>query len=98
MKSYDLLIKEEARNEILDAYYWYEAKLNGLGKRFVEGLDFCFDRITLSPLSFPRKYKEMRQTVVVHFPFIVIFEIEEGQIIVYAVFNTRRNPKQWKNR
>jgi hypothetical protein len=97
MKSCDLLIQEEARNEILNAYYWYEAKLNGLGNRFMESLDFCFERITLSPLSFPKKYKEMRQAIVVHFPFVVIFEIEENQIIVYAVFNTRRKPKQWKN-
>ena len=98
MKSFSLVIKEEARNEILDAYYWYESRLNGLGKRFVETLDYSFERITSFPFSFPKKHKEMRQAIVSQFPFVIVFEIEENEIIVYAVFNTKRNPNQWKTR
>jgi len=98
MKRLHLVIKEEARNEIFDAFYWYESKLKGLGNRFVEILDISFGRISSAPFSFSKKHKEMRQAIVVHFPFVIIFEIEDNQIIIYAVFNTKRNPKQWRTR
>lgn len=41
MIRYNLIIKEEARTEISDAYFWYEEKQNKLGERFLNKLDDC---------------------------------------------------------
>ena len=92
MKIYVLIIKEEARFEIVDAYNWYESKQKDLGERFVDELDEYFNRICLTPEIFPRKYNEMRMVVMKNFPFVIIFEIEEDNVVVYAVFNTFQDP------
>ncbi len=40
----------------------------------------------------------MRQAVINKFPFVVIYEIEGRNIVVYAVFNTYQNPEKWKSK
>jgi len=98
MKIYNLIIKEEARCEIIDTYQWYEDKQEYLGDRFIDVLDDCFFRIKTRPSNFPKKLNNMRQLTIKEFPYIIIFEVENDSIIVYAVFNTNRKPENWKKR
>jgi len=98
MNRYHLIIKEEARAEISDAYFWYEKKQNKLGKRFLNSLNDCFTSLKSNPKIYAKKHKDMRQALIDVFPFIVIYEIEKNNIVVYAVFNTHRDPKKWKKR
>ena len=98
MNKYHLIIKEEAREEISDAYFWYEEKQNKLGKRFLNSLDDCFNSLKSNPKIYAKKYKNMRQALLDVFPFVVIYEIEKSNILVFAVFNTHRDPKKWKKR
>ncbi len=97
-KYYNLIIKEEAAIEIEDAYLWYESKQKNLGERFLEVLNKCFLSIIASPGIFAKKYREMRQAPLKSFPFVVLYEIEEKNIVVYAVFHTSRNPNLLKNK
>ena len=94
MNLYDLIIKEEAKFEIIDAYNWYESKKEDLGERFIQDLDEYFERIRLTPEIFPCKYSEFRQVVMKNFPFVIIFEIENKEVVVYAVFNTYQDPNK----
>ena len=94
-KTYKLSIKDEAKVDISDAFYWYEEKQKGLGIRFIEILDDCFYTIENNPKLFARKYDELRQAIVRKFPYVVIYEIEDFDIIVYSVFNTSQNPEKW---
>ena len=98
MKVYNLIIKEEARDEISDAYFWYESKQNKLGERFLNNLDDCFITIKNNPKIYAKKHKNMQQAIIDNFPFIIIYEIENRDIVVYAVFNTNQNPEKWKKR
>lgn len=90
----ELILKEEARFEIIDAYQFYEGARVGLGEIFLNHLDRCFDRMLLQPLQFPMKRPPYREAVVTKFPFLIIFELLENSIIVYSVFNTWRNPEK----
>ena len=94
MRLYDLIIKEEAKFEIIEAYNWYEGKQEGLGERFVLDLDDYFERIRSTPEIFPRRYREYRQVVMKRFPFVIVFEIEEKEVVVYAAFNTYQDPNK----
>lgn len=89
---YDLEIKEEASEEISDAFTWYEDQKEGLGMSFVTMLESYFDAITTKPLHYPVQGK-YRVAIMRQFPYKVVFEIEESQVIVYAVFHMSRNPK-----
>ena len=98
MKQYNIIIKEEAKNEIFEAFDWYESKQIGLGKRFVNIIDKKFYEIKLSPKKYPIVFENMRKTVIKNFPFIIVFEIENSDIIVYAVFHTKQNPDNLKRK
>ncbi|MDO8968724.1 type II toxin-antitoxin system RelE/ParE family toxin [Algoriphagus sp.] len=90
----ELILKEEARLEIIDAYQYYESAKVGLGEIFLTHLDKCFDRMLAQPQQFPMKRAPYREAAVTKFPFLIIFELQEKSIIVYSVFNTWRNPEK----
>ena len=46
---YNLIIKEEANQEIIDSYLYYENQSKGLGEKFLENLDTYFERIQKYP-------------------------------------------------
>lgn len=89
---YHLIIKEEANQEIIDSYLYYENQSKGLGEKFLENLEIYFERIQKYPKHYQIKRKPYREVFVKNFPFVIIYEINENDIIVYAVFHTRRNP------
>jgi hypothetical protein len=39
-----------------------------------------------------RKRKLYREVFIKHFPYLIIYEIVDSSIIVYAIFNTSLNP------
>lgn len=90
---YNLIIKEEANQEIIDSYLYYENKSIGLGEKFLENLEIYFDRIQKYPKHYQIKRKPYREVFVKNFPFLIIYEILEYSIVVYAVFYTSRNSK-----
>ena len=98
MKTYKLIIKVDAKSEIIDAYNWYESKQDELGERFINTLDDYFLRIKTNPENFPKILDNMQQVTIKEFPYIIIFEIEKNDAIVFAVFNTNQNPEKWHNR
>jgi hypothetical protein len=92
-----LEIKDEANVEIIKAYIYYEKKRTGLGEEFLNHLNTYFDRIKSYPKHFPQKRKPYREAFIIRFPFLIIYEITQGKVIVYSVFNTWQNPKKKKN-
>lgn len=58
---YNLIIKEEANQEIIDSYLYYETKSKGLGEKFLENLDIYFDRIQKYPKHYQIKRKPYRE-------------------------------------
>lgn len=52
---YHLTIKEEANQEIINSYLYYESKSTGLGEKFLEYLDIYFERIQKYPKTIKLK-------------------------------------------
>ena len=98
MKTHNLIIKEEAKTEIINAYNWYESKQNKLGERLISVLDDYFSIIKKSPKQFPKVLNDMRQATIKNFPYIIIFKIENNDVIVFAVFHSSQNPEKWKSK
>ena len=91
---YRLVIQEEARREVIEAFVWYEEQQPDMGEDFLQVLDECYFRILSQPESCRKVYKNYRQLVVKWFPFVVIYEIEDSAIVVYSVFHTSRDPAE----
>lgn len=90
--NYKIEIKDEAHLEIIEAYHYYEAERMGLGEDFLTHLDIYLTRISTYPEHFPQKRKPYRQAFIKRFPYLIVYEVTENKVIVYAVFNTHRNP------
>jgi len=95
---YDLIIKEEANEDVISAFLWYEEQQEGLGDKFLLCLDEYCSVITENPYIFQAKYNTLRQAILKRFPYVIIYEVEENALVVYAVFHTSRHPKGWEKR
>ncbi len=96
MKKYNLIIKEEAKEDIFEAYNWYEDKQTELGERFLNIIDEYFKNISLYPQQYHIEFDNMRKAIVKKFPFIIVFGIENNDVVVFAVFHTKQNPDKIK--
>lgn len=92
--SFGLIITPQAQGHIDAGYIWYENQELGLGEKFFDILDMYFDRIITLPASHPAKYDTIRVATIKEFPYLIIYEIVDSDIVVYSVFHTAQHPKQ----
>lgn len=88
---YSLFISEEAKNEVANAYLWYEEN-NEMGERFLAAFWEQCTMIESNPYQFPIKYKLFRSSLLRYFPFHMIYEIMGSKITLYAVYQVNRHP------
>lgn len=96
--NYVLVFRPEVRNELDEAYSWYESQELELGDDFLEQVDEALGRICPMPESYPTVYRDVRRAVVRRFPYIIYYRIVSSRVIVTAVFHGRRNPKVGQTR
>lgn len=95
---FQLLISDESRLDILDAFAWYEGRREGLGKDFELCLEAALNTIKRDPSLFQKRYKNLRIHFIDRFPYGIHYLVEENTIKVFGVFHTSRNPVSWKIR
>ncbi|MBP4137491.1 type II toxin-antitoxin system RelE/ParE family toxin [Flavobacterium geliluteum] len=83
-----------AENEIDDSIEFYESRSRGLGKQFMSYLQLYLKVLKTNPQLFEiKKAPGYRELTLVKFPFVIIYEIIENEVIVYSVFHSSRNPQ-----
>jgi mRNA-degrading endonuclease RelE of RelBE toxin-antitoxin system len=90
--NYNLEIKAEAKEEIVEAAHYYSQKVKGLEGRFIEQLEIIVNIILNNPKTYKRVYKHFRQAALKKFPYVVIYEYEEDTVYIFSVFHTSQNP------
>ena len=96
--AFPLKIEPEAELDLIRAYRSYEDARTGLGRRFVARLDDTLDRIAENPEIHALTYRNVRQTLVRKFPWVVCYTFEDGKVSVVAIYHGHRNPDDWKSR
>ncbi len=94
MKKYSLVLKPGVQSDTREAYDWYEEQLAGLGNKFLDELETYYLKIEKYPAAFSKFYKNYRKAGLKKFPFLIIFTIIKSEIIVFAVFHVKRDPKK----
>ena len=89
---YQLSLSPNAESDLLESALWYESQQIGLGEKFVQKVESYFVRIKNNPLHFPLKKGNFREAYIQKFPYVIIYQIIEYNIIIFAVFNTHQNP------
>ena len=93
-----VVLRPAAQSEFDRAFDWYEEQRTGLGEDFVAQVQDALNRISAKPELYPQMFKDVRRVVVQRFPYSVFYRVETEQIVVLAVFHSRRNPKRWQSR
>ena len=89
---YNLSLSPNAEVDLLESALWYESRQIGLGEKFTKKVEAYLSRIQNNPLHYPLKKGNLREAYILKFPFVIIYEIVENEILVFAVFNTHQNP------
>jgi hypothetical protein len=89
---YELVVKPRAIKMASDAYNWYEEQQKGLGEAFVQEIERCLNSIEVWPNAYAKVKRNFRQVVLKAFPYVIVFEVIQNVVVIYAVFHTSRNP------
>lgn len=96
--SLSIVLSPAAQEEFDEAIDWYEQQSAGLGVEFLNRVEESFDLISATPEAYPIVFAEMRRIVVRKFPYLIFYRVEPKQIVVLAIFHSKREPKTWQSR
>ena len=93
---YKIVITEQAKEDTQTAYDYYEEQRQDLGEEFLKELVKKYDDLTEDPQHYGYIDNQdiIRDVKIDRFPFVIIFEIIEQRVFVYAIHNTYRHPKR----
>ena len=92
------VFRRAARAEFDGAALRYEESRPGLGMQFTSEIDRAVGRAAENPDRFPIKHRDIRCVQARRFPYSVFYRIEQGRIVILAVFHARRDPAIWQTR
>ena len=77
---------------------FYESRLGGLGMRFLLAFESGIERIEGFPQSGSPLSGGLRKIVVPGFPFSIVYQETQDQIMILAVAHNYRRPGYWLHR
>jgi plasmid stabilization system protein ParE len=87
-----------ARQELVEAYEWYESEQEGLGKEFAREVYAALEELAAYPLRFPTIYQRARRRVIKRFRYVIIYEIKPDHVFIVSIMHTSRSPGYWRGR
>ena len=98
MASCKLIVAEAAVLQLEESALFYESRQKGLGFEFEQEIADILDIIKNNPFLFPVKFARFHEVVVKRFPFVIVYEITEKQIVVVSIFHTGQDPEKKKKK
>ncbi len=94
--AFNIILSEEARQDEIESYQYYEAQRVGLGGEFLNELEHCYDVLSRHPhlFGFIDTSYDLRDVKLKRFPFVIIYELSAENVYVYSVHHTSRLSKQ----
>ena len=88
----------DAEAEYHAAIRYHSRISTDLGMAFVSEIEKAVDRARLFPEAHRRIMANVRRVLTQRFSYMVIYEVWEDHIFVWAVAHTSREPGYWKDR
>ena len=93
-----LFVRRAARDDMTEAFQWYEARSTGLGHEFLRAVRVMFAAIQRGPEQYPLAIDDIRKAPLRHFPYVIYYVVLARGISVIAVMHGRRHPRRWQSR
>ena len=83
---------DNARADLETAFLWYEEQRHRLGHEFLDCVELVIKNIRQMPEGFAVHHESFHRALISRFPFAIFYTIEETEIIIHAIFDTRQDP------
>jgi len=93
-----LFVRPEAREDLAEAFRWYEARRAGLGHEFLRAARVTLAAVERAPEQYPVALDDIRKAVLPRFPYVVYYVALPEAVSVLAVMHGRRHPQRWQSR
>ena len=89
-----------ARAELREAVAWYQARRAGTGLELMKEVRRAVSAIVEAPERWPRwsAKRAERKVLLRRFPYLVVYEIFGGEVVIKAFPHTRRRAAYWRGR
>lgn len=94
----EIRLLKSAQTELDDGIDWYEEQLSGLGDEFLNEILQTFKRIRVNPYGWTEFSKRTRRCLVHKFPYGIIYQIRENELLILAIAHQHRELVYWKDR
>jgi hypothetical protein len=89
---------EVAQYELDEAIEYYNYELPGLGDAFLTEVLNALDRTCKFPEAWQPCSERTRRCQTRRFPYGIIYQLRDKEILVVAIANLHRKPEYWKDR
>ena len=86
-----LFYTNRAKDDLDISMAWYERQRKGLGHEFLGCVEAATQSIIENPNMYRIYYSTFHGCVIRRFPFLIFYTIEDKQIIIHSIFDSRRN-------
>ena len=86
-----IIVQPEAHAEVIEIFDHLEEVKPGLGHRFLDQLEECFDLIRQYPIGFQIRWKHYRYGYLEGFDYRVVYMIDGDHVYIYQVRHTARD-------
>ncbi|NIM18536.1 MAG: type II toxin-antitoxin system RelE/ParE family toxin [Candidatus Aminicenantes bacterium] len=88
----------EAKKELVEAINYYNKCGTGLGYIFMDEVQATIDRILQFPKAWSKLTKNTRRCITRRFPYGVIYQEREDDILIISIMHMNRKPGYWEDR
>ena len=87
-----------ADREVDDAVRFYEEQEEGLSRKFLDELDRMVRLVRTYPFIATQVEPEIRRFLFAHFPYSLVYGIDQETVVVIAVAHQHQEPRYWADR
>lgn len=90
---YEVIVSNEAANDILEIVEWYEAQKKNLGDQFLLSFDEVISFLEKNPYLYPKIRREISRAILQRYPYAVFYKIyeEQKELSIIAVIHQARS-------
>ena len=83
---------------MFEAAAYYELQVSTLGENFLDIIENAINEIAEHPETCPEIDKGIRKLVVRRFPFSILYQVFNNEIIVVAIMHYKQKLRYWVDR
>ena len=91
-------IVDQAEDDLVDGYHFYESQAPGLGSYFLDCIYSDIESLVLYAGVHRIVHKNYKRILSERFPFAIYYTFSEDEVKIYAVLDCRRNPAWIRDR